>query len=70
MRLYMLKLCRKQWRNVTEKGGNTMSDEIITTAPAEEEGGNNILTAFLDMIKGILKTILPIIGLGFLAKYF
>lgn len=47
-----------------------MSDEIITTAPAEEEGGNNILTAFLDMIKGILKTILPIIGLGFLAKYF
>ena len=46
-----------------------MNDEIITTAPAEEEGGNEIFTAFLEMIKCILKKILPIIGLGFLTKY-
>lgn len=46
-----------------------MNDEVVTTAPAEEEGGNDIFASLLEMIKGILKTILPIIGLGYFVKY-
>ncbi len=45
-----------------------MDNEITTTAPAEENG-NDIFASFIEMIKGILKTILPIIGLDFLVKY-
>ena len=45
-----------------------MNDEINTTAPAED-GGNDIFASLLEMIKGILKTILPIIGLGYFVKY-
>ena len=41
-----------------------------TTVPAEENGKNDILNAFLTMLKGIIKTILPIIGLGYFVKYF
>lgn len=46
-----------------------MNEEINTTAPAEEDGRNEIFTAFIDMLKGILKAILPIIGLGYFVKY-
>ena len=47
-----------------------MNEEIITTAPAEEDGTNKIFEAFLTMLKAIIKTILPIIGLGYFVKYF
>ena len=47
-----------------------MNEEIITTAAAEEDGVNKIFESFLTMLKGIIKTILPIIGLGYFVKYF
>ena len=47
-----------------------MNEEIITTAPAEEDGANKFFESFLTMLKGIIRTILPIIGLGYFVKYF
>ncbi len=48
-----------------------MNNEVNTTAPAEENSEfKNIFDSFLTMLKGIIKTILPIIGLGYFVKYF
>ncbi len=48
-----------------------MNNEVNTTAPAEENNDiKNIFESFLTMLKGIIKTILPIIGLGYFVKYF
>ncbi|MDO4380481.1 MAG: hypothetical protein Q4D20_06375 [Clostridia bacterium] len=44
-------------------------NEEFTTVPAEESDAKNFFDAFLTMLKGILKTILPIIGLGYFVKY-
>ena len=41
-----------------------------TTAAAEENGTNKFFESLLTMLKGIIKTILPIIGLGYFVKYF
>ena len=57
-------------KRLIKEGGLFMNEEIITTTPAEEDGANKFFESFLTMLKGIIKTILPIIGLGYFVKYF
>lgn len=41
-----------------------------TTEVAQQEETNKFFESLLSMLKGIIKTILPLIGLGYFVKYF
>lgn len=47
-----------------------MNDEVSTVPAEENNDAKNFFDSFLTMLKGIIKTILPIIGLGYFVKYF